>query len=517
MVAELLRLKLRVLANGFRRARGATLRLLIAIVSIALAVTAAVVLARLAADSAWQFRALVVPLGALVLIGCLLIPVVTARDESLHARGFRAYGVGPTRLALALPITDLLSLPALLLTILMTGYVVGWSSIGGAIIELPAALLLVVLGLQGVRLGATFGAWLARHTYGDLVRAAVALVIVIAILALAIPIGSDPRYAFAALTPLADFAAETPLGALWAAPGLADAEQWRSVLWALGTVAALWIVWRIVVGIEFAGATVHLPHLSGGRLGLFRLAPDSPAAAIAARSISYWLRDPRYSSVFLLLPAVPALMLVAAGIGGIPREWIVLVPLPVVVSVLAWATVHNDVAYDSTAVWTHIVAGTRGIHDRLGRAVPPLLFGIVAIGIGAPLTAWGYGDWAVLPVVIGATVAVLLASVGIGSALSARFPYAAPPPGVGPFAAPQSVAGAGGSNQAIVFLGGLAAGVPSAVLGWLWLQTGSSMWSWASLGAGLAAGLLVLVIGLFAGAHAFERRGPELLAFAMRN
>jgi ABC-2 type transport system permease protein len=41
-------------------------------------------------------------------------------------------------------------------------------------------------------------------------------------------------------------------------------------------------------------------------------------------------------------------------------------------------------------------------------------------------------------------------------------------------------------------------------------------WYLASLAAGLGIGALVLAIGLQLGARVFERRGPEILAAAVR-
>jgi ABC-2 type transport system permease protein len=45
---------------------------------------------------------------------------------------------------------------------------------------------------------------------------------------------------------------------------------------------------------------------------------------------------------------------------------------------------------------------------------------------------------------------------------------------------------------------------------------GSDLWYWAALAAGLLLGGLVFVGGLRLGARIFERRGPEILAAAMR-
>ena len=42
---------------------------------------------------------------------------------------------------------------------------------------------------------------------------------------------------------------------------------------------------------------------------------------------------------------------------------------------LGWS-LHNDVAYDRTAIWLHVASGVRGVADRVGRLVPVLIVGI---------------------------------------------------------------------------------------------------------------------------------------------
>jgi len=252
--------------------------------------------------------------------------------------------------------------------------------------------------------------------------------------------------------------------------------------------------------------------------GWFGRTPSTAAGAITARSFTYWGRDARYRTVVSVLPAIPILMLVALGIGGVPFSAGVLVPLPVMVLLLAWSTTHNDVAYDHTALWQHIAAGTRGVADRLGRMWPPLVFGALLVLVGSPLTAWGHGDWGILPAVVGVNAAVLLAGVGVGSGLSARFPYTAPRPGDGAFRHPQVTGGSGGGAQTVSILLVVLATSPALVASGLWLAGfPGAPWNWIALLAGLVVGGATLALGVVGGARGFDRRGPELLAFTVRN
>ncbi len=128
---------------------------------------------------------------------------------------------------------------------------------------------------------------------------------------------------------------------------------------------------------------------------------------------------------------------------------------------LALSTTHNDVAYDSTAVWTHVAAQTHGSHDRIGRLVPVVVLGAILIAVGTPLTAWGYGSAEIVPAVLGVNLALLLGGVGVSSGLSARFPYAAPRPGDPAFQQPQVQGSTGSGAQALAVLCTLVVAAPA--------------------------------------------------------
>jgi ABC-2 type transport system permease protein len=251
--------------------------------------------------------------------------------------------------------------------------------------------------------------------------------------------------------------------------------------------------------------------------GWFRRTPATPAGAVTARSFIYWVRDPRYRVVFGILPLLPILTVLAFFIGGVPGRIGAFVPLAMMVLVLAWSTIHNDVAYDSTAVWSHVVAQTRGLHDRLGRAWPVLVFGAILIAIGTPLTVWAQGDPDSLPAVLGINIALLFGGVGVGSATSPRFPYPAPHPGDGAFTYPQASGGTGGGTQAGSFLLTIVVALPPIAATAFWLMGYPGPLVWIALATGVVAGVLALVLGIRSGASAFDRRGPELLAFTVQN
>ncbi len=527
MVAELLRLKLQVLGNEFRRAPGPPIRVVAMLLVIGAAIAAATALAALAEGPSDAVRDAVVPLGALLLLACVLFPIISARDEPMRPRAFVGYGIRPTLLSLVLPLTDLVSLPALVVAILLYGFVAAWAGVAGASVGVAVlcAICVLIIAVQLLRLATTLGARLEGHRHGARVRFAAAVLLLAAIGVVIVPSAMDPRYATSAASPLGAALTPTPLGSLFAAPGAsvpgtalppADAAPGGVLLGAVEVMVVLWVLWRVVVGLEFRAARPTGIVSGSSALGVFGGMPATPLGTIAARSLTYWVRDPRYSASLAILPVIPIAMLVAMSIGGIPLAYSSLVPLPVMVLIVAWATSHNDVAYDSEALWSHVAARTRGWHDRLGRAVPAIVAGSAVIAIGAPLTVWLNGDPALAPAVVGISVAVLLGSIGLSSAVSATFPYAAPPPSGGAFEAPQTAGTSGGAVQSMSFFGVILVAAPAVAATAMWFTAGGS-WSWWALLAGAGAGALVFIVGVAVGARAFERRGPELLAFAVRH
>ncbi|MBW4033246.1 MAG: hypothetical protein HIU88_11385 [Acidobacteria bacterium] len=540
MVAELLRLKGRSLLNGFRRPAnqvvGSAVLLVLALVGILrLASTASTVTFF---DGEIVGRVIVVA-GAEATLAALLLPAMFSRMQLLEPRAFVGYGIRSPVLAGILLLVTLLG-PALLLIPLVLLPVLAWRDFpdAGSLPLIGAPLLLMQLLLL-LRIGSAIGSALRdRPRARGWVRVLGAVVLLgglLVLLALVLPrvvLLADGR----SLAPLgsvahvllplhagllADLLAGSPLASLWGAPALAvaGAGDPRAAIWiGVAVVALLTVVWWALV----AGALRPTRRLHLNRVdrvpGWFRAMPPTPAGAVAARSFIYWVRDPRYLVVFGVLPLLLVFSALAFWVGGVPASIAAFVPLPLMVLVLAWSTIHNDIAYDSTAVWSHLSAQTRGVHDRLGRIWPVLFFGILLIAVGTPITVWVQGDLASLPAVLGINVALLLGGLGVGSGLSSRFPYPAPRPGDGPFTYPQASGGAaGGAAQGASFLLTVLVASPAIAATVIWVLGVAGPWPLVALVAGVVSGGLALVIGVRAGGRIFDRRGPELLAFTMQN
>ncbi len=539
MVAQLLRLKLRLFANGFRRPLWVIvfsgIGLAVAIAVVLIITTGAAALHDLDDDSV---RRIIIIIGSYLTLAAFVLPFMLVRHELLDPRGLRGYRFRSWTIAVTILVLSLIG-PMLLIAPIAWAPTWAWRDAEAVRIAQLAAPILFLQSVLSVRLGVAAGAALAnRERWSRRVRAIGAVILlagIVPVIAVVIPRFAplpegQSRYFFVGLVKLsgyfqteriADALAWTPLGALWAAPAHSVFQQpllGPQALWVGGvTTFALLVLWFITVRLVFR-ATRRIPVARrGGTPGWFRRLPSTPTGAIAARSFTYWIRDPRYRAVLGFLPFVPIVVLAASFIGGFPLEWASLLPLPIMIILLALATTHNDVAYDSTAVWSHVAAQTHGSHDRVGRLIPVVVGGSILIAIGAPLTGWGYGDFAVVPAVLGVSLALLLGGVGVSSGLSARFPYAAPRPGDPAFQQPQVQGSTGSGAQALAILCTLIVASPAIVLGILWLTQPSSPLNWIALLVGVQAGLIALFIGIRAGGSAFDQGSPELLAFTMRH
>jgi ABC-2 type transport system permease protein len=535
MIVELLRLKLRLLLNGFREPRAA-IRTFLAILFTAVGVVVLWTAASLAVelDAITRHRVVVIA-GALVSLGAFFLPLLASRAQLLHPRALWLFGLSPASIAGALLLTTFVG-PALVLVPIALTSLWLWPGVESAVLAVP---LIVVEGIFAARIGVVIGSVLRRRpAVKALIRVVVVLlfagglVVIVAHLVptvagllpgrwwhttLPVVLASAPLRSPA----ITDTITALPLGAFWRAPSHEVVGDELLVQQDLGlgalTVGALILVWVATLAYQLR-PTRRRPRQRAALVpGWFRRLPSTPVGAVAARSLTYWLRDPRYRVALVLLPVVPVVTLLSFAVVGIPMSISALVPLPIVLLLLAWGTLHNDVAYDSTAIWSQLAAQTRGVHDRVGRLVPVVAMGVLVTLIGVPLTVWGHGDPAVLPAVLGVSVALLLGGVGVSSLISARFPYPATRPGDAPFQQPQ-VPGASGSGiqfWSIVLI--LVVAAPALAAEVFFLLGFAGPWTWIALVVGVLAGALMLALGIRVGGAVYDRRAPELLEFAVRH
>jgi ABC-2 type transport system permease protein len=523
VVAQFLGLKLRLLANSFRRGPWQVIGLLIALAYGIAAVSLAVAgLAALRGASVAVATGITVSAGSVVVLCFLLLPLAFGADDTLDPRAFALFGLPATKLAATLALTSVIGVPALFITVVSIAQVVTWSrSPLATFLAVVGAMAIVATCLLGSRVTAAIASSVLATRRAREVSVLVVLILIVSISPI-ITIALSRGWAAGApqiLERIARVVGWTPLGAAWAAPADAAAGHPGSAvlkaLIALGFLAVLALAWRALIGWMLVSA----PRISRERgysgLGWFGRTPSTPFGAVAARSITYWIRDARYRTALIAIPAAPLVFAIILAVAGVPLNLLALIPIPVMCLFLSWS-VHNDVSYDNSAIWLHVASNTAGWADRLGRTIPALIIGIPLVFVGSPLFSALYGDHGILPSMIGVSFCILFAGLGLSSVISARFPYASVRPGDSPFAQPQAAGTSAGLIQSMAFVLTLVFSAPPVYFATRGMLDGGS-WAGLSLLVGIGFGLLVFAGGVAWGGAIFSKRAPELLAFTLRN
>lgn len=526
MVASILRLRLTGLLNAIRHPRSPFERgsIVVAFLIVIVAVIGILALGSVLGDVAFGIRRLaLVTVGSGIVLGFWALPLLFAADDGLAPRAFASFGVRPRRLAVALAVGGLSTIPVALLVVLIIVQIGAWRDAGPGV--LAVAVLSGVLVLAMSVLGARVASAVASEFLSGIAARSLTGLSALSTLAvgaptfLALALADWSAFGVTELRRWVTVLSWTPWGAAWSVPGDVAAGDsglaWVRLAIAVVTVAVLWVVWELLVR-RIVARTVSPDVVHGQRgIGVFGALPASQAGAVAARSLVYWMRDPRYAVPPLILPAIPLVLVPAFLLAGVPAIVTVWLPVPLMCLVLGWL-VHNDVSNDGTAFWLHVVTGVSGRADRWGRVAVPLAVGIpLAIG-GSIASAAVYGDLSVAVPLASLSLCALLSGLGVASAASARSPYPSVAPGDHAFAQPQELGdGHSGIQGWILLLATLACLPTVALIVWA-LVADPGMMVWASV-SGVAIGLGVLFIGIELGARVVTRAAPELLSFARSN
>ncbi|RLK49132.1 hypothetical protein [Microbacterium telephonicum] len=516
MAAHVLRLRFDLLlgalrGDGRRRARG----VLSALGLAALAVLVSWGLLRLRGAADETAMVVTVVAGAAVALGFLIAPLVVGADDLLDPRRFGVFGAEPAPLAFALLPAAFVSVPVLALVVGAVASALMWTAHGvDGVVAVLSAVLAVVTCVLLSRVAFAVSALVLRERRS---RELTGLFLV-GVLVIALPVVvflASLQWGDGVPVPLVaavEVLAVTPLGAAWALPagavGLGGAFV-VELLIALATPLLLlglwvWLVRRLLT-------TIERPLAQRGRRGLgwFAVMPGTATGVIAARSLTYWLRDPRYLVNIVIVPIAAVITMVPLLVVGVPIPVAVLVPVPLMALFLGWLP-HNDLAYDSTALWLHVAASVRGAADRAGRLVPIVLLAVPLLAVTIPVAVALHGQWSVWPALVGVCASLFLTGLGLSCVSSVLAPYAASRPGDGAFQQPQRTGG--GLAQGVVLVAAIVLSAPTLWGGWLALG-GDVDASWATLWTGLGTGVVVLALGIALGGVVFRMRSGKLMEF----
>lgn len=510
MVAHLISLRLRLTIAGWKRS---TMVLILSLFGIvyALGVLLVAIIGMFALGSAHPDTrgTIIVLLGTLVVLAWLIVPVfVSGMDQAMEPGNFATFGIKTTTLVVGL------GLGALATT---TGALTLLGSLATTLAWLDDALATVV-ALVGALLATAFCICLAHGVTGLLssftgqrrVRETISLIAFIPLMLAGVAIGTifeTITELFELLPTVAAVLSWTPFGTFFGAAWSVAHGQSLIGLTQVG-LSVLWVVLAGWLWMFAVRRSVDLPSSSGKSarsakgVGVLDVVPATPAGAIMARSLIYWVKDPRYSASLVTLP----LMVVVLWFAGAQFDsgGLSLMLGPIFGLLLAFS-VQADLSYDGSALSMHVTAGVSGRDDRRGRIAALLIWASPVTLIVCVFSAWMADAWHLLGTLIGGSFAMLLGGTGLSAVVSARFVYPVPAPGASPFATPQGSMGRTVVIQAVSMLAILAIVLPTLVIGIISLVAQTTLWDVMTLIVGLLNGLALLFIGSRIGARWYDR------------
>ncbi|MFQ4147336.1 transporter [Arthrobacter sp. LAPM80] len=520
MVAHLIRLKLALLRNSLKRSPWQLVGLILGgLYGLGMLGLLIAGLAALGAGEPDLIGMVVVLAGAALILGWLIIPVVAAGlDMTLDPARFTTYAIPMKSLLTGLLVSSFIGIPGAVTLMASIGTAASWwrHPLAG-LLALMCGVLGAVTCIAASRAITAASASLASSRRFKDASGIVLLVPLMFLGPIISSIGQGVNDLREYLPALAATVSWTPLGAVWSVP--ADFAQGHygpaalKFLIAVATIAVLLWVWKVclsraLVTPAYAGGS----RRGGGTLGFFGWFPATPTGAVAARSLTYWFRDPRYSAGLLIAPLVPLIFVfagsqtgegmplgLALGFGGALAAFLVV-----------WS-ISSDISYDNTAFALHIATGVDGSADRTGRA---LAAGMLGLALGLLYAVVGgilVGDMVQLLATVGLVLGVVGSGLGLSSVFSAHFTMNAPLPGESPL---KTRPGNGLASAAVQLAGFAGLGVlalPELILAIVAVATGQMLLAWLALVAGSVLGAVFLSVGIRRGARTYNERAPELL------
>lgn len=525
MVAHLVRLRLTLLANTFRKsvwqAIGFILGALYALFIVVMAVIGAVAGGGVDAGLTGQ---VIIMVGALVVLAWWLVPVFAfGVDATLDPQRFVTFGIPRRSLLAGLAAAGLTSIPGAATLLAGAGVALAWWRTPWVLpFALVGSALAVALCVVGSRALTTALVPLldSRRSREVLTVAALVPIVMLGPMISTIAqrldgggIGADEVRA--AVGSIAGVLAWTPFGAPWAIPAAVHDGAWLLALARLAvsvvTLGVAWWVWDVTLARSLVTPPTSTARGGKGKgLGWFDRAPSTPTGAVAARCLTYWFRDPRYSASIAIIPLLPIVLAVAGGgIGGGEGFGLLLILAPLTAWILGFS-ISADIAYDHTAFALHVATGVSGRADRTGRVLALSVLAVPTLALFLLGTLAVAGRWDLAPMLLGLTIGLFGVTVGVSSVTSARLIYPAVKPGDSPLRQPQGAALPTMIAQGIGFAVTLVLALPVLATMILTLAV-SPVFGWVTLALGPVWGVAVCLLGIRFGGRWYDRRTPELL------
>lgn len=495
MVATLIKLRFRLLANALSQST-ARLILAILGGLYGLFLLAAMFLAAFFAgdESVSVAHTALTLVGGAIVLGWATIPLLASGiDNTLDPRNFAPFTSASPRLALGLLLAGGMGIPGLITALILALPILTWARAAQPAAIALAVVMWPLVTLSSwllARVGTTFFAGAGRSRKGRDRNAMVMLVLLIPFMGMGFLLpGLTENISGGMVIKTAAVLAWTPFGAGFAAPGslaagAVGAAATQAAI-ALLTVALLWWAWLRLLPSAMLGAPLvharadlaavqrHLDNpasppgatpqagknaVAGGTSStrpkrswaladsLAKLPGIDPVTAtIAERSLRYKFRDPRWLSLPVMLVGFSLLLIAAApmilnsgseAFGGNAGVDIAFGSLPTFLTffiAFVLQSVHADIAYDSTAYWTHVAAGVSPRAEIAGRFLASTIGYIPLVLAVSLLGAWRLDLGVNALAFVGGNVGISLAMLGMGYGVAGHVIYPVPPPGGSPF------------------------------------------------------------------------------------
>ncbi|MGX1702229.1 hypothetical protein [Microbacterium sp. NPDC055357] len=524
MVATLLKLRFRVLGNQLARSPWQLVGFIFgALYGLGVLLGAIVGLVVLGFGPLDLATSVIVGAGSLVTLGWVLGPlIVFGVDATLDPERLVVFPMSLRRMMVALTLAGVCGIPGIVTSVAALGTFATWIhwplALAAAVVCVPLAVLTAVVASRAVAslVSGLGGRRRLREASG---------VLVLVPLMLAGPIVAGVATGFAlnvdTLLVAIRVLGWTPVGAAWAVPGDVAAGDWLAaavkLVIALATLGLLWALWRWSLAASLANPrSSSAATVAAGRIGLFGRVPTGPAGAVFARSLTYWLRDPRYLRQLIVVPLVPVLLWFYLRDGDVANGLSFAAPL---IALVIGIVVYADISYDGTAFGTELASGVSGRADRAGRILAAGVVAVPLVLLAAVLPFFFSGNWTQLPGILGMSLGILLTGYGVCAVTSAQIVVPVAGSGDNPF---KKVPGTT-FLQSLVFFGvwlvSIVLAAPAIVVGLIGFFTDSALLSWIAGVVGVVLGAVFVVVGVLIGGRILDRSGPALLSRlkAMKN
>lgn len=473
--------------------------------------------ARLVRGDAWLsviMQPTVAVISTMLSLGAVLAQmIVIGEGSTMNPRSFALYGIKDRTLQAGLFLATMCGLPAMVGMLALAMWSLAYRRAGMSVmlVQIVAGALAIVTIVSIARmLVSLVGTLLRSRRSSNALYVVVMLVIILAGQLPSILSGSlsSGTLQLDAVASTGRWLAWTPFAAALQLPFDVIGGQWL-FLFARVCIIAMTVAASVAVCIWCMRRDRRATAPGSGvnaikGIGAFAWVPDTRSGAISARVLTNLRHDPRQAMVFIL----PLFFVVIFAIQSMR--------LPNMLwQALIWGGFFmavgesNGLAYDGRGFAMQAQIGVHGRDDRRGRvrifaAIAVVYLVILAVLIAIFTGSWrDASGWSTFVTFLGVALGVAFVSLGMAEIFSSVLLY--PVPSIDhPFSSPQGRAMAQGFIPLLYMLVTCAALLPTIVSLIVLYVVHYPMWV---LGlAGLANGVLVLAIGVWAGGRLMDRR-----------